>query len=974
MTALPPRVAATAVLLLVTLLIYTQAATLMSDRGATAIAAIRTCIPDTLGSEYARRTQIWEYTEGRLTQPYAGGDTLCLTTTTLQEVQGAPALVMDTCGGALATNQSWQLNADSQVVLAGTNECLDVAGYQNASGSPLHLWRCADVPAVFPAKDANERWIWRADGTVRSAMSGLCLDVGGSDTRTKTCEMPAYNNTAFCNKSLSPAARAAALVQAANATQRIANLAVGGQSGVPGLGVPPLSFSEALHGVACGCVVPAASNGSFQSTGCPTSFPNALGLASSYNQTLWSLVGTVIGTEARALHNRLPSCGLGFFTPNINLYRDPRWGRGMETPGEDPLTAGAYAAAYVGSMASRSADGRTQRVIVGPKHFVDYDMEGRHDRVSPGWGPSRNDFDAVVAKQEQVEFFLPAWHAAVSIGRAGGVMCSTNRVNGVDACMNPTYLNGFLRQRFGFEGYVVTDGNSCGNPNCEATVAAYNATAGWGTEGHQIAAKLCLRGGTDIELGQTLLQYTAGALEEGEVSDADVSGSNTKVFEQFIQAGWLDKTVNDDLGAADVDTEEHRRLAFDAAVDGMVLLKNDGGLLPLLNRSVKVALVGPHVNSTTSFLSNYHGQNTLVANHSVEAALRAVSGINLVGSAPACDISSGCQWADISSVKSAVEDAEVVLAFVGLYPTSGAPTAKGYGKPCSESESWDRGDILLCGQQGEILKAAASTGRAKLVVVLVNGGTIASRWIKENATSVLEAWYPGQAGGQAIAAVLLGDRAPTGRLPVTIYDEGFVSDRGEAGNITNMSLRENGGITYMHYQGEPLWPFGFGLSYTRWNLSVALSPATISTAALASAYANYYSPPRKSARHPDGDDPLVLSASVANLGSFDSPVVVQVFATALPPVWRGNGTQPPLAPPVRQLVGFAREHVPEGTTVSVAVPLAPAPLCPVGAQGNQWAAPGAWRLSVTVDGQDFETAELQVTGPAQMTLEWPRVD
>jgi len=538
-------------------------------------AAIRTCIDPTLGSDYARRTQIWEYTKGRLTQPVAGVGR-CLTATTAELVQGAPAVAMLDCSAALAANQTWELNANAQLVLAaaGGGLCVDVAGYSNSSGSPLHVWRCTAVPAVWPSMDGNQRWEWRPDGSVRSLMSGLCLDAGGSDTVPKTCNSAPFNASAYCNTSLSAAARAAALVAAANLTEQIANLAVQSGTGFPALGVPPLSFSEALHGVACGCgaAAPRNSSNAFASTGCATSFPHALSMAASYNRTMWAQVGGVIGREARALHNQpISNCGLAFFTPNINLYRDPRWGRGMETPGEDPVTAQEYAAQYVAAMAQRSEDGEQQRVVVGPKHFVDYDLEGRHDAWSPDWGPSRNDFNALVIRQEQVEYFLPAWHAAISASRAGGVMCSTNRVNGVDACMNPTYLNGFLRQRFGFEGYVVTDGNSCGNVNCEATVAAYNASVGWGNEGHQIAAELCIRGGTDIELGTTLLQHTAAAVAEGELSGADVARANAKVFEQFIKAGWLDTTEYDLLGPADVDTAAHRQLAYEVTQQLLLL-------------------------------------------------------------------------------------------------------------------------------------------------------------------------------------------------------------------------------------------------------------------------------------------------------------------------------------------------------------------------------------------------------------------
>ena len=170
---------------------------------------------------------------------------------------------------------------------------------------------------------------------------------------------------------------------------------------------------------------------------------------------------------------------------------------------EDPLVSGEYGARFVKAMQARSLDGKHQRVACAPKHFLDYDVEGRHD-LAP-WPPttfhSRNDLNAIVSKQEQLEYFLPQWHAMVTRGQPSGIMCSTNRVNGVDACMNPTYLNGFLRERFNFSGFVVTDGNSCGNTNCRATVKLLkNATSAeeWGVTGKELAAGLCLSGGAGL--------------------------------------------------------------------------------------------------------------------------------------------------------------------------------------------------------------------------------------------------------------------------------------------------------------------------------------------------------------------------------------------------------------------------------------------------------------------------------------------
>ena len=216
----------------------------------------------------------------------------------------------------------------------------------------------------------------------------------------------------------------------------------------------------------------------------------------------------------------------------------------------------------------------------------------------------------------ECRYFLPQWHRMMTVAQPGGVMCSTNRINGVDACMNPTYLQGFLRERFNFTGFVVTDGGSCGNPNCRATVALLkNASAAqaWGDEGHELAAELCLSAGADIELGATLTGYAAAAIANELIPEWEVGRSNTRLYTQMLMQGHLEADPrNDPLGPAEVDTPHSRQLAFEAATDAMVLLKNEGNLLPLLPPQaagsggvLKIALIGPHLNSTADLLSSH---------------------------------------------------------------------------------------------------------------------------------------------------------------------------------------------------------------------------------------------------------------------------------------------------------------------------------------------------------------------------------
>ena len=676
------------------------------------------------------------------------------------------------------------------------------------------------------------------------------------------------------------------------------------------------------------------------------------------------MVGDIVGLEGRAFQNQNTGGGVMYFAPNVNLCRDPRWGRCMEVPGEDPLLTGEYGARFVKAMQRRGTNG-SQRVANAPKHWLNYDMEGRaHEHPDQ---PNRGNFNALVSKQEQTEYFLAQWHRVVATGQPGGIMCSTNRVNGVDACMSSLYY-GILRDRFNFSGFVVTDGNSCGNANCRATVALHNASAAaqWGREGKEIAAELCVNAGTDIELGNTLTQWTAGAVQAGMVRPTDIARSNTRTYAQILAQGHLETVPQDALGPEVVDTPRSRQLALEAATQAIVLLKNGGDMLPLRKGGTKVALIGPHIDSTDDLLAShgYAGENKIVEDNTIAKAFqrRADAGeLEVVGRASGCDMLLGCDTADIASVEAAVADAEVVLAFVGLHPSSGDPHSPGYGTSCAEGEAFDRqGSIGLCGQQPQILEAAFKSGKP-LVTVLINGGAVSATWVKEHSTAILEAWYPGQAGGEAVAAVVMGDASPGGRLPVTVYPEAFVDTR----NITEMGLRTHDGLTYMHYTGTPLWPFGYGLSYTNWSLSVdeAQPGLLTSTTALAEAYARYYSSDGLTAA------PFVwLNATVRNTGARVDSVIVQVYATTASRTSRESTSAP-----LRQLAGFVRTtNISPGETREVRVGLAPLAFCTAKANGDMYAGPGAWRLSVTADGFSMMPANLKVSGGNIRVFEWPQ--
>ena len=494
-----------------------------------------------------------------------------------------------------------------------------------------------------------------------------------------------------------------------------------------------------------------------------------------------------------------------------------------------------------------------------------------------------------------------------------------------------------------------------------------------------LGAKLCLEAGTDIELGTTLLDWSADAVAENLLQRSTVIGANVHLYSNLIRAGLYDADpANDALGAKDVDTRRSRQLALEAATDAMVLLKNDRALLPL-NRSsgkpIRAALIGPHLNSTVDLLSSlaYTEDRTRGPPFAtIEAAFRRreAAGFHVVGAALGCDIVAGCPTADTAGVTAAVKDADVVIAFVGLHPASGAPSYPGYGTVCAESEAQDRLNISLCGEQQAVLEAAMSGG-APLVVVMINGGTIDLSWVSEHADAVLNAWYPGEWGGEAVASVVFGDRHPTGRLPVTIYPSSVVDTR----VIGDMDLRSARGLSYMHYRGHPVYPFGYGLSYTTWRTELPTTSLTTTTSALVADYVAYYSPGAAGAPFFDASTslPVVVTNTDGprHLGGGGSSVVVQVFATLSTPsaAAMAGGT---LAPPLRQLVGFERSPgIGAGGARTIKVSLTPLALTRVDADGNQWIEAGTWTLSATVDGTSFLNATLAVTGPRRQVMAWP---
>ncbi|CAL9075725.1 unnamed protein product [Musa textilis] len=396
----------------------------------------------------------------------------------------------------------------------------------------------------------------------------------------------------FCQRGQPIRARARDLVGRLTVAEKVA-LLVNTAAGVPRLGIPGYQWwSEALHGVSnSGPGV--RFGGAFPGA---TSFPQVISSAASFNATLWELMGQVVSDEARAMYNG-GQAGLTFWSPNVNIYRDPRWGRGQETPGEDPAVSARYAAAYVRGLQQANGGGSHAGLKVAAccKHYTAYDLDN--------WkGIDRFHFNAKVSKQDLEDTYDVPFKACVVEGKVASVMCSYNQVNGVPSCADPNLLRHTVRGQWRLNGYIVSD--------CDSVGVFYGAQHYTSTPEDAVA--YALKAGLDLDCGQFLAQYTESALKQGKVSETVVDAALTHTVAVQMRLGMFDgepsQQLFGNLGPQHVCSEAHRNLALEAARQAMVLLKNDAGALPLSpSRLRTVAVVGPNSDATVTMIGNYAG-------------------------------------------------------------------------------------------------------------------------------------------------------------------------------------------------------------------------------------------------------------------------------------------------------------------------------------------------------------------------------
>ncbi len=874
------------------------------------------------------------------------------------------------------------------------------------------------------------KYFYRA-GQVCFAVLLLALFLSAAKAQEQT---PAY-----LNPKLPPEQRAADLVKRMTLEEKASQL-VNQARPIPRLHVPAYDWwSEALHGVAV--------NGT-------TEFPEPIGLAATFDTDAIHRMAVVIGTEGRIVHAKEIKAndgassifhGLDFWAPNINIFRDPRWGRGQETYGEDPFLTARMGVAFVEGM--QGTDPKYYRVISTPKHYA----------VHSGPEPTRHVADVTVSKHDELDTYLPAFRATVTEAKAGSVMCAYNSINGEPACANQFLLEDQLRGKWKFGGYVVSD--------CGAVVDIYQNHHFKPTQAQ--ASAISLQRGMDNECVDFTFKVKDNhdykpyldAVQQGYLKESDIDKALVRLFTARMKLGMFDPPdmvpytkINED----ELNSPEHRELARKIADEAMVLLKNDG-TLPLKTSGVKLAVIGPLASQTRVLLGNYNGipthtvsileglrkefagdsiqyvAGTQFLNHNADPVpASALSGLKVSYSkldmtninrpeamkplaestvstldaanqpipaeaanvhplairyegtltAPETgDYNLGLKangffriqldgknvtssyggnaseaklgrvhleagrpaalrveytppekgkpaaqlvWSkvDLRPQPEAIEaakNADVVVAVLGI-----SSELEGEEMQVSEPgfKGGDRTSLDLPKPEEDLLEALVATGKP-VVLVLTNGSALSVNWAKAHVNAILDAWYPGEEGGTAVAETLSGKNNPAGRLPVTFY-----TGVDQLPPFESYAMK---GRTYRYFDGTPLWPFGYGLSYTTFSYSGLKLPSSVSAG-----------------------QPMTAAVTVTNTGKVAGDEVAQLYLSF--PDVKGA--------PIRALRGFRRVHLAPGQSQTVQFELKPRDLSMVTDDGKIIVPEG--KYSVSVGGGQPNTGAPGVAGAFQM--------
>eukprot|EP01084_Bolivina_argentea_P097078 174517_1 len=787
--------------------------------------------------------------------------------------------------------QQWNMNISSNTLIQSYNssQCLTFIG--------IVPWVIGKMNDCGTNNYYGQNFIFDSKTNYLKSNNNNSLCITAQYYPMPNCSISPYNTYKYCNQTLPTSIRVNDLISRMNYIEKL-NLLHNGDPGVPQFGFPNIKYQECLHGVVVNC----GAKGYYSNNSCPTSFPHAELLGATFNRSLWRYIATAISDEARALNNQGHS-GINCWAPNINLCRDPRWGRCQETPGEDPFLTSQYVIEY-SKYIQYGIDNKYLKAVSTAKHAYAYDQEGNY-------GVTRGKFDANITDQDQVNYYFVPFRAAVQNANIRASMCAYNGINGYPACGNDFYLNEISRNQWGFNGFYISD---CGAIEDGMFTQYVDANLN-GSNLERVA--YAMRSGCDAECGTGFPDYGPYAYQQGILSEDTLNKVVSRVMSVSFDEGFMDdpSTVYyRQYGPEYIDNPQHRALSLSAAEQGIVLLKNKNNILPLKSDySQTIAIIGPHGNATQRMLSSYHGGNNLVNSHSPLQIISklAKSTSYIMGCSLICNNTS-----KFNDAVNAATKADISLVFLGLDPvndeskcrvenssSNGCCDNNGHCFTATETEGWDRGQIAFPGYQLELLQAIANVTSTKTILIMMNGGMIDLSWPKmdnSNVDAIIEAFYPGQLGGDAIANILYGKVSPGGKLPLTIYPVSMTKQR-ETGD---MNLRNNGGITYQYYTGKVVYEFGYGLSYTTFEYVYYDSNVnkSVSTLEMANYYRNklYYR------------DVISYTIGVKNTGHMDSDCVVLGFV---------NYTDPDA--PIKSLFDFQRVFVKVNQIVNVSLSISP---------------------------------------------------
>ncbi|MEH0153384.1 glycoside hydrolase family 3 N-terminal domain-containing protein [Limibacter armeniacum] len=582
----------------------------------------------------------------------------------------------------------------------------------------------------------------------------------------------------WLDTSLSVKERASLLVAEMTLEEKVSQM-VNSATGIERLGVPEYDWwNECLHGV--------ARNGK------ATVFPQAIGLAATFDENLIHQVADAIGKEARAKYNmaqvignRSKYSGLTFWTPNVNIFRDPRWGRGQETYGEDPFLTGRIGVNFVKGLQGNNPN--YLQAAACAKHFA----------VHSGPEALRHEFNAVVSKQDLYETYLPAFKALVTEAHVESVMGAYNRVLDDPACGSEFLLKEILRDSWQFDGHIVSD--------CGALEDFYKYHKV--TDSPAKAAAMALKAGLNLNCGNVYL-HLVDAVKQGLVTEEMIDERLSKLYATRFKLGMFDEQHQNPYNSIDVsvvESEAHQELAYQSALKSMVLLKNKNNVLPLSPNIRNLYVVGPNASNSEVLMGNYYGlsSNTvtildgIVANTSAGTTINYRQGILL--DRPNVN--------PIDWTTGGVKASDACIAVLGISPLMEGEE----GAAIASAAKGDRPDLSLPENQIEFLKKLRQNDETKpLIVILTGGSPIIAPEVFELADAVLFAWYPGQAGGKAVGDLIFGKASPSGKLPITFPKS---MDQLPAYEDYNMK-----GRTYRYMEETPQFPFGYGLTYSKFEI------------------------------------------------------------------------------------------------------------------------------------------------------------